>query len=160
MEKPLILIVDDEADVADTIAEMIGKTGRYETAVSRSGDEAIAKIRANRGFLGMGRNKIKLILLDIRMPGMSGLELVEKLHEEVDPKIDIIMVTAYDDDINWIDSVFTFGNVISFVRKPVDRDRLIALIDGYFKGEREELHKSAMAEFMRRDVGVKPEERL
>ena len=157
MNKPLILVVDDEKDVANIISEMISKTGKYDTCIANSGTEAIAKIKENKGFLGIGGNKIKLILLDIRMPEMTGIELAEKLHKETDSDIDIIMVTAFDQDDNWMDSVFSFNNVISFIRKPVDRDDLIKHIDAYFSGDRDQIFKDAMAEFLQKDIKKKPE---
>lgn len=159
MKKRLVLVVDDEQSVAETISEMIGKTGRYEAIIANSAGEAMEKIKENKGLLGVTRNKIQLILLDIRMPGLNGLEFAEKMYNEVDRRIGIIMVTAFNEDENWIDSVFAFDNVISFVRKPVDRDYLIALLDGYFKGDKEEIKKGAMVEFMRRDIGIRPEEK-
>ena len=150
-QKPLILIVDDDTDVSQSIAEAVEDSGRYSAITADSPEKAFSVIRNNRGFLGMGRNRIGLILLDIRMPGMTGIEFLEKLKEQVDARIDVVMVTAFDDLENWADTMFSY-DVVSFLTKPVDRKGLLELIDAYFKGEKEELRQNTIRDFGTRNV--------
>ncbi len=70
--KRRILIVDDEALLLEYLSEVIGHAG-YDTVTARSGDEALAVI---------AQGEPDLALLDITMPGMSGLELAARLKSE------------------------------------------------------------------------------
>ena len=98
---PTVMIVDDDKDVAASLAEVLSGTGRYNVITTHSAYEALDIIKASKGFLGLARNKVRLVLLDIRMPGMSGIEFLKKLKEEIDGRVDVVMVTAFDDDENW-----------------------------------------------------------
>ena len=151
MEKPLILVVDDDAEVAMSISEVIIDSGRYDAASASSGEGALDIIRKNRGFLGIAQNKVKLVLLDIRMPGMNGIEFLDKLKAEVDARIDVIMVTAFDDVENWADTFFSH-DIVSFITKPVNRKELTDIIDRYFRGEKEEIKKDTIWDFRRKGV--------
>ena len=150
-EKPLILVVDDDSEVARSIAEAIEDSGRYSAVTADSADNAFSILRNKRGFLGLTQNRIKLILLDIRMPGMTGIEFLEQLKEKVDARIDVIMVTAFDDLENWADTMFSY-DVVTFVTKPVDRKGLLELIDGYFRGEKEQIRQNTIRDFGTKNV--------
>jgi len=82
-----ILIVDDEKPVCDMLEKFLIKKG-YETVIALSGEEAIRKVNEERPHL---------ILLDIRMPGMDGIETLKKIRE-IDKKVGIVMITAVKDD--------------------------------------------------------------
>ncbi len=146
MKKPLILLVDDDQEVTKSFSEAILDTGKYDVIVANSAKDAFDIIKKNQTFFSIGLNKIKLILLDIRMPEMSGIEFLDKLKKEIDGRIDVIMVTAFDDDDNWADTFFAH-DVVSFITKPIDRKGLIEAIDSYFRGEKDELRQSAKMTF-------------
>lgn len=85
MVKPPVVIVEDEADIADLIEFHLKREG-YPTRVVGSGAEALRVIR---------REKPALILLDLMMPEIDGLEVCRRLKREPDTReIPIIMVTA------------------------------------------------------------------
>jgi len=67
-----------------------------------------------------------LVLTDIRMPGMSGFEVLERIHE-CRPDIDVILVTAYDDVQTAIDAMK--GGAYDYLVKPLDLDELDAVVD-------------------------------
>ena len=146
MAKPLILVVDDEKAVADSIARIIRGTGRYETAVaykqqklkSRTSSfyplELLAK---NKIFWGLGGNKIKLIILDIKMPEMDGLQFLEKIRKEYREDIGVTMLTAYEDEEKWERA--TNGFVINYIKKPFEPENLIGTIDKFFAGKEVEM---------------------
>ena len=82
-----VLVVDDEAGIRRALATFLNTSG-YEVTTASSGDEAIAALKAGPKF--------SLMLCDIRMPGMSGVELLPKALE-IDPDIAVLMLTAVDD---------------------------------------------------------------
>ncbi len=85
MGKPLVLIVEDEGDIADLIEFHLKREG-YATRVVGSGDEALRQI---------SRERPALILLDLMMPEIDGLEVCRRLKREPELRdIPIIMVTA------------------------------------------------------------------
>jgi DNA-binding NtrC family response regulator len=85
-----VLIVDDEAPVRDMFEELLKKES-YQVSSAASGEEALATIK---------KENYDVILLDIRLPGMSGLETL-KLIKESKPGSVVVMITGfgYDDDL-------------------------------------------------------------
>ncbi len=81
-----VLIVDDEPDFVELIQEFVAGRG-YEPLVAYSGREALQKVKDERPHI---------VLLDIRMPGMDGMEVLEKIRE-IDREIGVIMLTAVND---------------------------------------------------------------
>ena len=82
-----ILVVDDIADVADTLAMLLTATG-HQTQVAYDGPNAITAVRAFRP---------EVVLLDIGLPGMSGLEVARHLRREPKgSKLLVVAVTGYD----------------------------------------------------------------
>ena len=89
----LILVVDDEPDVAVLFRQQFRRdlrTGRFTMEFAQSGDMALQRITDAAGV------SLILILSDINMPGMTGLELLPKA-KAVRPDVPIIMITAYGD---------------------------------------------------------------
>jgi CheY-like chemotaxis protein len=88
-----ILVVDDEADVEALFRQQFRREirdGRFKIDFARSGDEALRLIEALAG------TTLVLILSDINMPGMSGLNLLPKVRA-ARPDVPVIMITAYGD---------------------------------------------------------------
>lgn len=136
MEKPLILIVDDERNYADEITTVISETERYATATAYSAMEALEYLRNNKIMFGLGGNRVRVIVLDIKMPEMDGLQFLEKVRKEYGPDIGIIMLTAWEDEEKWEKA--TNGCVINYITKPYERDNLIGTIDRFCQGLKEE----------------------
>ena len=89
----LILVVDDEPDVAVLFRQQFRRdlrTGRFTLEFAQSGDMALQRITDAAGV------SLILILSDINMPGMTGLELLPKA-KAVRPDVPVIMITAYGD---------------------------------------------------------------
>jgi CheY-like chemotaxis protein len=89
----LILVVDDEPDVEDLFRQQFRRdirSGRFTMEFATSGDSALQKIS--------DANNVPLILIlsDVNMPGMSGLELLPKAKASR-PDVPVIMITAYGD---------------------------------------------------------------
>lgn len=109
-----ILVVDDEADVADLFRQQFRREvrqGQYVIHFAQSAEEALDK-------LGDGiRPELIVVLSDINMPGMDGLGLLRRLKEQR-ADLPVIMVTAYGDDERRRQAA-EFG-AAEFVTKPVD----------------------------------------
>lgn len=88
-----ILVVDDEPDIVDLFKRRFRKelkAGDYVMLFAASGEEALGKLTAGV------QPEVMLILSDINMPGMNGLELLEKA-KATWPELPIMMITAYGD---------------------------------------------------------------
>ena len=88
-----ILVVDDEPDVEDLFRQQFRRdirSGRFAMEFALSAPDAIERTRS------VDDPTLILILSDINMPGMSGLEMLPKVHAER-PDIPVIMITAYGD---------------------------------------------------------------
>ena len=107
-----ILIVDDEADVRGILKYGLIKAG-YECLSAASGAEALAILESNR---------VDVVVSDINMPQMTGLELVRRVKDKLD--IDFIIMTGYVEDFNYEDIVGLGAS--DFIQKPVGLMEFIA----------------------------------
>ena len=113
-----ILIVDDEPDVADLFRQRFRRETRLGTYVLHfavSGEEALDRLTSEI------KPQLIVILSDINMPGMDGLELLRVVKERR-PELPVMMVTAYGDDERRRRAA-EYG-AAEFVTKPVDFDLL------------------------------------
>lgn len=116
MERLSVLIVDDEKPARNDIARILGKMDDIEI-VGEAGDGvgAVKKIE---------RLKPDILLLDIRMPGLDGFQVIEKLSDfEYSPAV--IFVTAYD---TYALNAFEV-HAVDYILKPVDEKRLAQAIE-------------------------------
>ena len=84
---PRVLIVDDEPDAVEMLREFLTPKG-YEVITALDGEEALRKVKEERPHL---------ILLDVRMPKMNGMEVLKRVRE-IDHEVGIIMVTAVKEE--------------------------------------------------------------
>ncbi|MFC1478883.1 sigma-54-dependent transcriptional regulator [Candidatus Margulisiibacteriota bacterium] len=114
MQKHTVLIVDDEKSVRESIKMVLEEKYRVITAVN--GQEALVKFK---------QEDVDLVLLDIRMPGMSGIAVLEEL-EKLDHTIEVIMVTATTAVDVAVESMHKGAR--NYLTKPFDIDELTALV--------------------------------
>jgi response regulator RpfG family c-di-GMP phosphodiesterase len=105
-----VLVVDDEPNVAEGYALWLEDD--YDVRVATGGEEALETL-----------SDADAVLLDRRMPGMSGDEVLERIHEG-DYDCRVAMVTAVDPDFDIIDMPFD-----AYLTKPVEREDLRATVD-------------------------------
>ena len=110
-----ILVVDDERDVQVLFEQRFRKeikTAEMNFVFAFSGEEALKYMEANE-------HEAVLILSDINMPGMSGLELLKQIKEKFDaPPLVVMMITAYGDDENYNQAMQLGAD--DFLTKPLD----------------------------------------
>jgi CheY-like chemotaxis protein len=82
-----VLVVDDEPDAVELLQEFLAGKG-YEVVTAANGEEALQRVKEDRPHL---------ILLDVRMPGMSGLEVLRQVRR-IDQEVGVIMVTAVNEE--------------------------------------------------------------
>jgi len=118
-----ILVVDDEADVADLFKRQFRReleSGDYAMHFAQSGKEALELITNS------AEPELMLVLADINMPGMSGLELLEQAKQRW-PRLPLVIVTAYGDPENRR-KAYEAG-ALDFVIKPIEFNSLKARIN-------------------------------
>ncbi|MGZ3755604.1 MAG: response regulator [Mucilaginibacter sp.] len=110
-----ILVVDDEADVQPLFLQRFRKEIKeheVEFDFALSGEEALS-------YLEKKHSEVVLILSDINMPGMSGIELLSRIRHEYDaPPPVVMMITAYGDEENHRQAMQNGAN--DFLTKPLD----------------------------------------
>jgi two-component system chemotaxis response regulator CheY len=110
-----ILVVDDEADVQPLFIQRFRKeikNGEFDFSFALSGEEALVYLEKNH-------SEVVLILSDINMPGMSGLELLSRIrHAYEKPPPVVMMITAYGDEENRHQALENGAN--EFLTKPLD----------------------------------------
>jgi DNA-binding response OmpR family regulator len=84
---PRVLVVDDEPDAVELLQEFLTSKG-YEVITASEGEEALRKVKSERPHL---------ILLDVRMPKMNGLEVLRQVRQ-IDKEVGVIMVTAVNEE--------------------------------------------------------------
>ena len=106
-----LLVVDDEKEVAEFLAEEFRKHG-FVVDVALSGEAALEQIRLNRPHV---------MLLDIRMPAMDGIETLRRA-KKIDPILGVVMVTAVKDE-ETIQRATALG-ACGYITKPFDVENL------------------------------------
>ena len=114
--RPSILIVDDDEVMQETLSDVLTKRG-YEIFSVGSGNGALSMVK---------RNVIDLILLDMRLPDIDGLEVLKKI-KEFDTEILVIMMTAYS-DVQTAVSAMKSG-AYDYINKPFELEELKLLIE-------------------------------
>ncbi|MBM4339007.1 MAG: sigma-54-dependent Fis family transcriptional regulator [Deltaproteobacteria bacterium] len=114
--KPSILIVDDDDVMRETLSDVL-KKAEYEVHSVGSGGETFSVLK---------KNVVDLILLDMRLPDMDGLEILKKI-KEFDTEILVIIMTAYSDVQNAVSAMKS--GAYHYINKPFDLEELRLLIE-------------------------------
>ncbi len=110
-----ILVVDDEFSVRDSLYNWFRKDGH----------EVMAAENAHEALKALQDHAFDVALLDIKMPGMDGMELQEHIHR-IDPQIAVIMITAFA-SVDTAVRALKQG-AFDYVTKPIDPDELSHLV--------------------------------
>jgi len=126
MSKKMIMVVDDEYLLARTVQELLEKAG-YSVITASSGAQALATLR---------KTKVDLVLVDILMPSMSGLELVKAIRansELKDLKLAFLSVVNFSQEqMKNIKKL----NILDHIQKPFDNEDLIRRVNKMLKEQK------------------------
>ncbi len=123
-----ILIVDDDGDTLTNLSDILTDIG-YETETASDGPSALQKIGKRAPH---DRCRFDLCLLDFKMPGMDGAELLHELHASC-PKLPAIMITAFAGE-EGVQRAMDAGTW-TVLSKPVNVPDLLSLIDDALAGQ-------------------------
>jgi len=110
---PRILIIDDEAAIRESLDTLLTLEG-FTVSTASDGPSGIELL---------SRNEYDLLLLDLALPGESGLDLLPRI-VEMQPNLPVIMITAYGTVGNVVDAIRAGAE--NFVQKPWDNEKLLA----------------------------------
>jgi len=114
-ESAAVLIVDDEFAVRDSLVHWFEKDG-YRTGAAKDAHEALDMLQ---------QSSWDVVLLDIKMPGMDGMELQRRIHA-IDAELVVIMITAYASVETAVQALKE--GAFDYVTKPIDPDELSHLV--------------------------------
>ncbi len=111
MNKERILIIDDDAAIRDACFQVLTRSG-YEAELAGTPEEALELI---------SKFEFDVILLDLKMPGMNGLELLRHIKED-DPHAEVVIITAYGTVQNAVEAMKSGAS--DFLQKPFNPEEL------------------------------------
>ncbi len=111
-DKPFarLLIVDDDSDIAQVLKLGLQQNG-YLVDSFTNPEEALQSFKSNA-------EPYHLLLSDVRMPGLSGIQLAKKV-KQINPNVKVILMTAFEIRDNEFSKVFPSTQVDGFVQKPI-----------------------------------------
>ena len=116
-EKASILIVDDDADMRETLSDILGDKG-YSVAIARDGSRAVAEA---------GMRHFDLALIDIMMPGMNGIETLREI-KRADSDITTMIMTGHSALEGMVSEALEAG-VDGVLYKPFEIDAIVRMIE-------------------------------
>ena len=135
-----ILIVDDEVAVRRLLSRRVAREG-YRCEEASTGDEALIKIRSNL---------VHLVILDIKMPGRSGMELLPEI-KAAHPDIAVIMATAIADTSTAIQCMKQ--GAYDYITKPFNLDEVVLSIERALEKRKLELENRDYQQHLEQKVG-------
>ena len=88
--KPKVLVVDDDENTCEVLVDLMTELG-YEVLTAGDGNEALKKVEEEAP---------DIVLMDIRLPGLDGYDVCERIKEKKEAKTKVILYTAYLDAVN------------------------------------------------------------
>ena len=112
-DKNRILIVDDSIAIVNSLQSILGISG-FNVDTAYNGSDALRKLQ---------RDHYDLVICDIEMPGISGLEFLSRVREDYDRHLDVILMTGYLEHDYFIEAIRLGAS--DFIRKPIDTKQMI-----------------------------------
>ena len=113
--RPRILVIDDEAAIRESL-RMILEYEHYQFVGASSGQEGISVVQ---------RDRPDLVLLDIKMPGMDGVEVLKKLRA-IDDTLPVVMISGHGTTATAVDAIRS--GALDFLDKPLSSERVIVTL--------------------------------
>lgn len=140
-----ILIVDDEESILSALTKFLTVKG-YDVSTAASGEEALDVLR---------RLKIAGLVVDVRMPGLSGIDLVPKVLE-IEPNAAILMLTAVNDATTA--SLCMQRGAMEYLTKPIDLEELHKAIQRALKRRDALMETDELNQWLKEEVAVRTAE--
>jgi DNA-binding NtrC family response regulator len=116
MMRTVVMLVDDEVPFVDTMTKRLGKRD-LEIVAAYTGLEALEKLKTNQ--------KVDVIILDVKMPGMDGIETLREI-KKAHPLVEVIMLTGHATVETGIEGMKL--GAFDYLMKPCDIEQLMAKV--------------------------------
>ena len=130
MEKVRILVVDDEPAVLESFKMILGIKD-YNVDLFPDGPSMLAALK---------KDTYDIAFIDMKLPGMDGIQILKKI-KEVDPEIEVIIVTAYATESSHANAI-TLG-ALEYLRKPFLMEEIYELVERGLRKRRDKSRKKA-----------------
>src|SRR5262245_2402056 len=120
LSKPRILVIDDESAIRDSL-KMILEYEDYQFSSAASGQDGLAAIQ---------RERPDAVLLDIKMPGMDGIEVLRKV-KAIDETLPVIMISGHAGTPTAVEAIKL--GAVDFFEKPLSTERVIVTLRNVLK---------------------------
>ncbi len=117
MSKPFILLVDDEVGFVETMGKRLDKRG-FRVISAFNGEEALETLNNNRD--------LDVIILDVKMPGMDGLETLTEIKKAY-PLVEVIMLTGHATIESAIEGMKM--GAFDYLMKPCEIEKLVSKVE-------------------------------
>lgn len=128
-----VLVVDDEKEFAETLSERI-RMRELQPDVALNGEEALEKLKQEEDLPDV-------MILDLKMPGIDGLEVLKKTKEAY-PGVQVIMLTAHGDD--QVEKEAREIGAFDYMQKPASIDKIVAAVKKAYE-YKQKIEKTMMA---------------
>lgn len=132
MKKLKVLLVDDEKEFVETLADRL-EMRDLQAKTAQNGEEALSAV---------DKEEPDVIVLDIKMPGIDGIEVLRRVKKAY-PNVEVIILTGHGSKEHE-EAARTFG-AFDYLKKPVDLDKLVARIKNAFTQRKKKLDNAFMA---------------
>ncbi len=140
-----VLVVDDEESIRSPIGRYLQHRG-YEVTAVASGEEALAVLQ---------RQKVTCMLLDVRLPGISGIDLVPRIME-TEPTLALLMLTAVNDATSA--ALCMQRGAMDYLTKPIDLDVLARAIERALERRAQRIEDQQVNRWLKEEVAVRSAE--
>lgn len=120
-QKPAVLVVDDDEGLLLSIKATLISAGLPEPALMSDSRRVLEVLRSQR---------VPLVLLDLMMPHMGGMEVMQRIKEEF-PEVDCVIVSAMDDVPTAVQAISSGAS--DYLVKPLNSDKLVALVQSHLE---------------------------
>jgi CheY-like chemotaxis protein len=127
---PTVLVVDDEEVVRDLVSRMLRRAG-YHVLCAVHGGDGLRRLRAE---------EVDVLITDMLMPEMNGIELIEAVRQEM-PDVKVIAVSGVDSRVRYLHTALQRG-ADAMLLKPVGRADLVQTVEQVIAERRGELQKT------------------
>jgi DNA-binding response OmpR family regulator len=122
--RPVVLVVDDESAIADTVTEILSRSG-YAAMTAYDGNEALETALVTPP---------EMLVTDVMLPGMSGIELAIKV-KRIFPECKILLFSGQASTMDLLANARNAGHHFSLLSKPVHPEELLARVAASLKHE-------------------------